>query len=34
MKRNDELVCVSDYFMAKFIVVFSGVTLILLASIS
>lgn len=34
MKLNDELVCVSDYFMAKFIVVFSGVTLILLASIS
>lgn len=27
-------VCVSDYFMVKFIVAFTGVTLILLASVS
>lgn len=34
MKLDDEMVCVSDYFMAKFMVVFTGVTLFLLAMVS
>ena len=34
MKLNNKTVYVSDYFIAKFIVVCSGVTLLLLSTIS
>ncbi len=34
MKLHKEMVYVSDYFLAKFIVVCSGVTLFLLTTIS